>query len=79
MSEDTLVEAARSIGFGELRRAVEAWTIAADPEGALEEEDRRLERRDLDVGPALASIHRRTLAVHPVERLKRRKGASHLG
>lgn len=57
-SEETLVEVARTMGFGELRRAVETWTIAADPDGALEEEDRRLERRDLDIGPTLDGMVR---------------------
>lgn len=50
-SEPALVEAARTMGFGELRRVTETWRIAADPERALEDEDRRHERRRLDVCP----------------------------
>lgn len=50
-SEPALVEAARTMGFGELRRVTETWRIAADPERALEDEDRRHERRRLDVYP----------------------------
>lgn len=50
-SEPALVEAARTMAFGELRRVAETWRRAADPAGALEEEDRRHERRRLDVCP----------------------------
>src|SRR5215211_115452 len=50
-SEPALVEAARTMAFGELRRVTETWRLAADPERALEDEDRRHERRRLDVSP----------------------------
>jgi hypothetical protein len=50
-SEPALVEAARTMGFGELRRVTETWRIAADPARALVEEDRRHERRRLDICP----------------------------
>jgi len=50
-SEPALVEAARSMPFGELRRVTETWRIAADPEQAREDEDRRYERRRLDICP----------------------------
>jgi hypothetical protein len=50
-SEPALVDAARTMGFGELRRVTETWRIAADPERALVEEDRRHERRRLDICP----------------------------
>lgn len=50
-SEDELVGAARTMGFGEFRRLAETWRAAADPERALEDEDRRHELRRLDVCP----------------------------
>lgn len=50
-SEPALVEAARTMAFGELRRVAETWTQAADPERAMEEEDRRYEARSLNVIP----------------------------
>ena len=50
-SEPALLEAARTMGIGELRRVTETWRIAADPLRALEDEDRRHERRRLDVCP----------------------------
>ncbi len=50
-SEPALVEAARSMGFGELRRVAESWREAADPERAVQDEDERHERRRLDVCP----------------------------
>ena len=46
-SEEELAEAARSMPFGELRRVTEMWRIAADPEL----EDRRYERRCMDICP----------------------------
>jgi hypothetical protein len=51
-SEPALVEASRTMPFGELRRVVETWRAAADPDRAAEEEDRRYERRNLNVGPS---------------------------
>jgi hypothetical protein len=57
-SEEALVEAARTMAFGELRRVVETWRIAADPERALEDEDRLFERRSLNVSPALDGMVR---------------------
>src|SRR5262245_5110100 len=50
-SETELLEAARSMGLAELRAATDAWSIAADRDRALQEEDRRHERRCLDVCP----------------------------
>jgi Domain of unknown function (DUF222)/HNH endonuclease len=50
-SEEALLEAARGMGFDELRRVAETWGIAADPERAAEDEDRRHERRRLDLCP----------------------------
>jgi len=50
-SEPALLEAARTMGIGELRRLTETWRMAADPQRALEDEDRRHERRRLDVCP----------------------------
>jgi hypothetical protein len=48
-SEPALVEAARTMGFGEFRRVAESWRAATtDPEQALVDEDRRHERRRLD-------------------------------
>ncbi len=51
-SEEALVEVARERPFGELRRVVDAWRIAADPGRALEDEDRQYERRSLNVSPS---------------------------
>jgi Domain of unknown function (DUF222) len=56
--EETLLEAARSMNFGELRRVTETWRAAADPDGALEEEDRRHERRRLDLCPDVDGMTR---------------------
>jgi Domain of unknown function (DUF222) len=53
-----LLESARSIGFGELRRLVEPWRPSADPEGALAEEDHRHERRRLDLCPDVLGMTR---------------------
>lgn len=50
-SEEALVEAARTMAFGELRRATETWQTAVAPDRALEDEDRRHERRRLDICP----------------------------
>jgi hypothetical protein len=50
LSEPSLLEAARTMGIGELRRMTGTWRIAADPR-AMEDEDRRHERRRLDVCP----------------------------
>jgi hypothetical protein len=50
-SEEALAEAARTMTFGELRRVTETWQAAADPDRALEEEERRHERRRLDIYP----------------------------
>ncbi|HJS27269.1 MAG TPA: DUF222 domain-containing protein [Actinomycetota bacterium] len=51
-SEAALVEVARAAPFGELRRVLAHWRMAADPDGAIQEEDRRFERRSLNVSPA---------------------------
>ena len=50
-TEQALVEAARTMTFGELRNVTAYWRIAADREGALQDEDRRYERRSLFVSP----------------------------
>jgi hypothetical protein len=50
-SEEALLEAARTMAHPELRRVVQTWTISADPERALEAEDRRHERRSFDICP----------------------------
>jgi hypothetical protein len=50
-SETTLLDAARSMGFAALRATTDAWRVAADRDRALEDEDRRHERRRLDVCP----------------------------
>ncbi len=50
-SEEALADAARTMAFGELRRVTEAWQAAADPDRALEEEERRHDRRRLDIYP----------------------------
>jgi Domain of unknown function (DUF222)/HNH endonuclease len=50
-SEEALAEAARTMAFGELRRVTETWRAAADPDRALEDEERRHERRRLDICP----------------------------
>jgi Domain of unknown function (DUF222)/HNH endonuclease len=57
-SESALLEVARSMSFGELRRVVDTWRIAADPDRALEDEDRRFERRRLDVGTTIDGMVR---------------------
>lgn len=57
-SEEALVEAARTMGHGELRRVTQTWAVAADPERALEDEDRRHERRRLDVSPDVDGMTR---------------------
>jgi hypothetical protein len=51
-SEDELLEAARTTSFGEFHRVVSTWKVAAAPERAMEEEDRRYERRHLNMSPA---------------------------
>ena len=50
-SESTLVQAATTMNFGELRRVVEAWRAESDAEGAAADEERRHELRRLDVCP----------------------------
>jgi uncharacterized protein DUF222/HNH endonuclease len=57
-SEETLVEAAQTMSFGELRSAVSGWRIRADARRAAEDEDRLHERRRLDVAPALDGMIR---------------------
>jgi hypothetical protein len=57
-SEEVLVEAARTMAHGELRRVAQTWAVAADPERALEDEDRRHERRRLDVCPDVDGMTR---------------------
>jgi hypothetical protein len=59
-SEEVLVEAARSLSFGELRRVAEAWRAAVDPEAAVAEEDEFRERRRLDICPdpgGMVTVH----------------------
>jgi Domain of unknown function (DUF222)/HNH endonuclease len=50
-SEGALVEVARTVGHGELRRVTATWRAAAHPERALADEDERHERRRLDICP----------------------------
>ena len=50
-SEEALVEAARTMAYGELRRVTETWRVAADLERSLQDEDRRHEMRRLDICP----------------------------
>jgi hypothetical protein len=57
-TEDALVEAARTMGVGELRDVIASWRIAADREGALQDEDRRFERRSLFVSPTWGGMVR---------------------
>jgi hypothetical protein len=57
-SEPALLEAARWMPFGELRRVVDMWRIAADPERAMEDEDRRFERRYLNAFPTVEGMVR---------------------
>lgn len=52
-SEEALVEAARTLTFGELRRVTETWKVAADPAPTIDDEDRRYERRSLNVAPGI--------------------------
>jgi hypothetical protein len=55
---EALLDAARSMGFGELRRVVETWRASADREGALADEERRHERRRLDLCPDVRGMTR---------------------
>jgi len=57
-TEQSLVEAARTMTFGELRNVTAYWRIAADRERALEDEDRRYERRSLFVSPTWGGMVR---------------------
>lgn len=57
-TEDALVEAARTMSVGELRDVIASWRIAADREGALQDEDRRFERRSLFVSPTWGGMVR---------------------
>jgi hypothetical protein len=57
-SEETLVDAARALPVGELRRVVAYWREAADTQAAAEEEERRFERRRLHVSPSLDGMVR---------------------
>jgi len=57
-TEDALVEAARTLSFAELRRVVAYWRAAADPDRALEDEDRVFERRHLHVSPTIDGMVR---------------------
>jgi hypothetical protein len=50
-SEEALVEAARTMGYGELRAVAETWRAAADSERAVLDEDERHGRRRLDLCP----------------------------
>ena len=50
-SEPALADAARNMGFAELRAMTDTWRIDADRERALEDEDRRHDLRRLDVCP----------------------------
>jgi Domain of unknown function (DUF222) len=57
-TEDALVEAARTLSFAELRRVLAYWRAAADPERALQDEDRVFERRHLHVSPTIEGMVR---------------------
>jgi uncharacterized protein DUF222/HNH endonuclease len=57
-SESELLDAARTMGFAELRATTDAWRVAADREQALEEEDLRHERRRLDLCPDVSGMTR---------------------
>jgi hypothetical protein len=57
-AEETLVDAARSMSVGELKRAVDYWRQSADVERAAEREERRFERRSLHVSPTLDGMVR---------------------
>jgi Domain of unknown function (DUF222) len=52
-SEDALVDAARSLPVMKLRDAVAHWRENADAERAMEDEERRFERRRLHISAAL--------------------------
>lgn len=41
------------LSFGELRRVVDEWRIAADPDRTLQDEDRLYERRCLNAAPTV--------------------------
>ncbi|MFL5798738.1 MAG: DUF222 domain-containing protein [Actinomycetota bacterium] len=57
-SEEILVEAARSLPVRDLKRAVEHWRSAVEPEAELEEERERFERRVLHVSPTFDGMVR---------------------
>lgn len=57
-TEDALVEAARTMSVGEIRNVLAYWRIAADREGALQDEDRAFERRRLFVSPTWGGMVR---------------------
>jgi hypothetical protein len=57
-SETALLEAARSMGFAELRATTDAWRVAADRDLASQEEDNRHERRRLDFCPDVVGMTR---------------------
>jgi Domain of unknown function (DUF222)/HNH endonuclease len=57
-TEGALVEAARTLSFAELRRVLAYWRAAADPDRAIEDEDRVIERRHLHVSPTMHGMVR---------------------
>jgi hypothetical protein len=56
--EEALLEAARSLPVGQLRRAVAYWEQAVDSERSLQEGERLFERRRLHVSPTLQGMVR---------------------
>lgn len=57
-SEEALVDSAKKLSVGELRSVVAYWREAADRRAAVEEEERRFERRRLQVSPTLYGMVR---------------------
>ena len=57
-TEQTLVDAARTLSYAELRRVLAYWRQAADLELAEQDEELAFERRHLHVSPTLAGMVR---------------------
>jgi hypothetical protein len=57
-SEEILVEAARSLPVRDLKRAVDHWKSAVEPEAELREERERFDRRVLRVSPTFEGMVR---------------------
>lgn len=55
-AEQTLVDAARTLPLAELKGTVSYWRQAADAERAAEDEERRLERRNLHAAPTFEGM-----------------------